>query len=232
MAVVTYYGGPLANSTATEVSPATRTIAGEGTYTYVGADLAYYWSFPAPGARTGVGEGYAAAAAGNVETIPRLGLGEVLMEDGALWLAYFSSQVTATIDRIGIVIGSSASITPTVMRMGLYVAANDDSVTLVARTANDTTVGGTVDAEDTALLATTGGYPATYRIQKHVRYAFGLVAKAGTTAKMRHAGVANGGMAPVLVRRKFGETDLATSYAVGALSTHVNMPYLFAPAVA
>lgn len=231
MATVTYFGGPKANTTAVEVSPATFTIAGEGTYTYVGADLSYYWSWPAPGVRTGVGEGYRAAAAGNLENIPRLGLGEVLLEDGALWLAYFSSPVSLTIDHIGMVVGSAGSATPTLMRMGLYVAANDDSVTLVARTANDTTVGATTDVSVSAALATTGGYPATYRIEKQVRYAFGTVMKAATTAKMRHSGVANGAMAPVLCRRKFGETDLATSYAVGALTAHVNVPYFYAPGV-
>lgn len=227
---VTYYGGPKANTTATEASPATFTIAGEGTYAYDAGTLAYYWTYGSPGARTGIGEGYRAAAAGNLENIPRLGLGNVLLEDGCLWLAYFSSPVPLTISSIGVVVGNATSATPTLVRMGLYLATDDDSVTLVARTANDVTIGAVQDVVKTAALATAGGYPASYRVSRQVRYAFGIVAKAGTTPTLRHSGVANQAMAPILARRKFGETDLAASYDVGDLTAHVNVPYFWAPA--
>lgn len=60
---------------------------------------------------------------------------------GTLHLTYFTARKTETITQVRTVTGNvAAGATPTLCRVGLFEAAADESLTLVAATANDTTL--------------------------------------------------------------------------------------------
>jgi hypothetical protein len=69
--------------------------------------------------------------------------------------------------------------------MGLYTVASDGSVTLVARTASDTTLfTSSASTVFTRSFDTTGGYPSSYTLVAGTRYCCGvvIVGTAGTAA--------------------------------------------------
>jgi hypothetical protein len=174
---------------------------------------------------------YSAAQAGNLETIPRFGHVGSPAVSGQAWFVYFNPQADITIATLGASFADVASATPTLSRLGLYTASANDSLTLVARTANTTSLGSVTFSDVELALATTGGYPASYTLTKGTRYAIGYLGVAATAASLRVAGVTNASLAPVLCRRITGQADLATSYAVGTLTTHYDVPYFYATGV-
>jgi hypothetical protein len=107
----------------------------------------------------------------------------------------------------------------TTARMGLYTW-NDatGTATLVAQTANDTTLFGTASVLQSRAFDTTGGYPATYTLTAGSAYAFGMIfvgvglptvgALAFTLSTLQ-------GFTPRVSGLKSAQSDLAT---VGALT--------------
>ena len=63
----------------------------------------------------------------------------------------------------------------TVRRMALFTVSGL-SLTLVARTASDSTLWNTSNTLYTRALSTTGGYPSTYTLNAGTTYAFGMIA--------------------------------------------------------
>lgn len=183
-----------------------------------------YKAFGPAGQITNGGNG--AAAVGGIEAPDRFNLVTVAGSSGRLWVTYVTAEVTSTIGRLMIASGDTASVTPTLARMALFTVAADGSITLVARTASDTAVGaGTFTAYERD-FATAGGYPATYPIVRGQRYALGFLMLAGTPASLQGKSVLDGAAPPVASRIIAGQTDIATSYAVGTLSAHFQQLYV------
>jgi hypothetical protein len=97
-------------------------------------------------------------------------------------LAFFTPTVTTTISQISMANAAGAvSAGLTLARMGLYTYPTEGgTVTLVARTASDTSLFGIVNTVYTRSLDTTGGYPSTYTLVAGTRYAVGYIC-VGTT---------------------------------------------------
>jgi hypothetical protein len=164
---------------------------------------------------------------GGAETTTRLGLGDTATGTGVLWLSYVDAPSTVTITKLMFSTGNTAAVTVTLLRLGLFTVAADDSVTLVARTAASTTAGTATYTDYSLALATTGGYPASYQLVAGHRYAFGLLEVATTTSSVRSldSGV-NSSAPPILARKITAQSDIAATYAVGALSTAFTVNYL------
>ena len=174
-------------------------------------------------------DGWSAGAGGNVETVPRLSLGEVALTSGELWVGYFTAQAATVVANLGKSSAAAAAATITLIRMGLFTVAGDDAVTLVARTANTSSLGNGGFSNNVAVLATTGGYPATYTLTPGTRYALGFLAVATDAGSGRIAGLTNEGMAPVLSRKVAGQTDILTSYSAATLGgAHYQALYIYA----
>ena len=76
--------------------------------------------------------------------------------------------------------GSGATGSPTTVRFGLYTRSGT-TMTLVARTANDTNIFSAADTKYTRTLDTTGGYPASYTVNAGTDYWVAVIF-VGTTA--------------------------------------------------
>jgi len=165
--------------------------------------------------------GNGAAAAGGIESLSRFGLTTLTgQSSGRLWVSYVTAAASGPIGRLMIASGDIAALSCTLARMGLFTVSDDGSLTLVARTANDTTIAaGTFTAYD-KVFATAGGYPATYPITRGRRYALGFLQVAGTPASLQGMSVLDGAEPPVASRIVAGQADIAASYAVGSLSAH------------
>lgn len=101
---------------------------------------------------------------------------------GSMFICFFTANKTQTISQITAACGSAGSGL-TLVRMGLYTF-NETTATLVARTANDTTLFAAASTVYTRSLATAGGYPATYTLQQGTRYGVGVLCVGTTVPNM------------------------------------------------
>lgn len=156
---------------------------------------------------------------GNVETAPRyIPLSEWAGVSGQLWLSYFTPPVNTTLSQLAVNSGGTATATATLARLGLFVVNSDGSVTLVARSASDTTIGATTYSEYKRIMDTTGGYPGTYQVVAGLRYAIGFL-QVATTPMALKGGTPNGAYsAPILSSYVTGQADIASSYAAASLN--------------
>lgn len=121
------------------------------------------------------------------ETMPRelMTTGTGPSASGQLRLTYFTAQKTEVTTQVRIYTsGTAAGATPTLCRIGLYVVNPDNSITLVASTANDTTL---FAATNTAY---TKSWSTPYTKVAGQRYAIGvLVVTAATLPNFAGQGV-------------------------------------------
>jgi hypothetical protein len=164
-------------------------------------------------------------AAGSAESYSRQGslVGYALASSGFMLASQFVAPVANTITKLGFGVGNTpVSAGLTLARLGLYTVAANGDMTLVARTASDTTMGNTALSLYQAALNTTGGYPASYTYIPGQRYAHAII-NVGTTMTpimgQQTESFVNT-LAPVTVRNRFSETDLAASYSGGTSATN------------
>jgi len=94
---------------------------------------------------------------------------------------FFTPIQDGTVNQVSVASASTASSGLTLARIGLYTYDfNTDSVTLVARTASDTTLFNAQNTIYTRSFNTTGGYPASYSLVAGNRYAMAVI-QVGTT---------------------------------------------------
>lgn len=133
---------------------------------------------------------------------------------GGLVLSYFTANKTEDITTVTAWSGTTAAgATPTLVRYGVYSVASNGNLTLVASTANDTTL----------LAATNTAYPkalsATWSKVAGVRYAIGVLVVTGAALPTFHGqqlaatNILNTLVrtAPYLTGRLTGQTDLPSS---------------------
>lgn len=160
-------------------------------------------------------------------TLPRnISIGNVTMTSGFLRLAYFTARKSETINNVRIgTTGTAAGATPTLVRVGLYTVDGSGNLTLVASTANDTTL---LAATNTAY---TKALSAGYAKVAGVRYAVGVLvvtaAAAPTIMGLASSGATSEfGLTPRVTGSVSGQTDLPSSVAVGSIADTTNFPYI------
>lgn len=151
-----------------------------------------------------------------VETMPRSTLitAMVAPTDGTLYLTYFTPLVNVSVSTITVLSSaSSAASGLTLARLGLYAAAANGDVTLVARTANNTSLLGTTSTSYSEGLSTTGGFPASYSLAAGSRYAVGVLQVGTTPGRVLGAGPSTtaglGLLAPVFTASKASQADIS-----------------------
>lgn len=165
--------------------------------------------------------------ASGLDVIPReLATSSASTSTGSLYLTTFHTlSSSGTFSNISMATtGTAAAATPTVCRMGVYTSTDDGSTwTLVAATANDTSLFAATSTVYTRALDTGGGLPASYTCVAGTMYALGVLVVSAATAPSlacapNTAGVsAIGAMSPPMSPTKSGQSDLPTS--VSSLSS-------------
>jgi hypothetical protein len=146
---------------------------------------------------------------------------------GAILMSFFTPTVSMTISQITVGNGATAAGTPTLVRLGLYTF-DGTTATLVARTANDTTIFNTTFTLYTRSFSTAEGYPATYTLEAGTRYGFAYIVVAGTMPTIYNYPIANniggsiGALLPKINGVRTGQTDLLTSTTIAATN---QVPY-------
>jgi hypothetical protein len=141
---------------------------------------------------------------------------------GQIWWIFFTPSVSLTVSAITFCSGTTAGSGLTLARMGLYLF-DETTVTLVARTASDTTLFAATNTAYTRSLATAGGYPATYTCNAGTRYGVAVIA-VGTTAPNfagRTTVTAVGGLTPRMAASLQSQTDLIASGTPGTAQANL-----------
>ena len=145
---------------------------------------------------------------------------------GYITFSFFTPLETMTISQITMGNSSIAAVSCTTARMGLYTF-DGTTATLVARTANDTTLFNSLYTTYTRSLSTTGGYPSTYTLNAGTRYGFAYVVVAATMPTIYNAPLGDnnagviGALSPRISGVKTGQTDLIASTTINGTSDQV-----------
>jgi hypothetical protein len=160
------------------------------------------------------------ALASSLDIVPRSSVIVTRSQsNGVAYYAIFTPSETFTMSNFTVYCtsGGTDSGGTSVRRMGLYTATgtNNTTMTLVARTASDATIGNTTNTIYTRALNTTGGYPSTYTLNAGTTYAFGLICynTGGTFGQPLFAAFADNfpQLTPYKILSNSGQTDLPTS---------------------
>ena len=141
-----------------------------------------------------------------------------------LRLSYFTARKTETTTQVRFSTGSAAAgATPTLVRVGLYLIAASDNGTLVAGTANDTSLFASVSATYTR------SWIASYAKVAGQRYALGVLVVT-TAAAPTMLGTIVALSAELVIKTRItgaigGQTDLPSSFLATAVGTSASRPY-------
>jgi hypothetical protein len=152
-----------------------------------------------------------------MEIFPRfLAAGTFALSSGQMRLTYWTPYKTMSISNVQIHVSAQGSGV-TLARMGLYTVDGSNNLTLVAQTANDTTIGATSGAVSRA-LSTAGGYPASYTMTLGSRYALGaIVVGSNPPTVVTAASFGVSSIAPILAGAVSSQSDLASSISAGGV---------------
>lgn len=143
---------------------------------------------------------------------------------GDVAFTFFTPAYNATVTTVRTATASPAAASLTAAKLGLYTVSGND-LTLVARTANDTTLFTSTFTQYTRTFDTTGGFPASYNLVKGQRYAMAIFV-AGTTMPQLYGNgftmsVLNT-LSPRLTAVATGQTDLPATFTA---SSGLNFAY-------
>lgn len=140
---------------------------------------------------------------------------------GQVFFCFFTPLATVTVSQITMASGTPAASGLTLCRMGIFTT-NETAVTLIARTASDTTLFASTQTAYTRSLATAGGYPSTVTLTAGTRYGVGVIQVGTTPAGL--CGVFNvaplAGLSPRTNGSSSGQSDL------GNLSSFTNQTWM------
>jgi hypothetical protein len=145
---------------------------------------------------------------------------------GYITFSFFTPLETMTISQITMGNSSIPAASCTAARMGLYTF-DGTTATLVARTANDTTLFNSLYTSYTRSFSTTGGYPASYTLTAGSRYAFAYIVVAATMPTIYNAPLGDnnagviGALSPRISGVRTGQTDLLVSTTINGPSDQV-----------
>jgi hypothetical protein len=147
------------------------------------------------------------------------------LPSGTMRAAYFTARKSETVTQIRAVGGGAAGATPTLVKFGFFSAAADGSLTLLAATANDTSVFATANTRYTRSLTVSASKVAGQR------YAIGILVVTAQTAPTVPCTPATTGMGgefmelPHLGVVVTSLSDMPASVAAGSLAGSGNVPY-------
>lgn len=163
------------------------------------------------------------------ETFPRSWAASNILPStsGSLRLTFFTARKTETTVSVRVCSGgTAAAATPTLCRIGLWtVDSSDNSVSLVASTANDTALFAGTNT------AYTKSWSSSYAKVAGQRYALGVLVVTGAASPTYPGLVMGGGLAaesaiaPRITGTLTGQTDLPSSFTSAGLTTSVNRYY-------
>lgn len=138
---------------------------------------------------------------------------------------YFTCRKSQTITKIRTVVGSTNQIGATLCRIGLFTADASDNLTLVASTANDTSLWATANTVYDKALSS----PTSYTVVRGQRYAIGmLVVGASQAPGLVGFTLGNSAIGNTAPRTGFligSQTDLPSSIATGSMTGSNVMTY-------
>jgi hypothetical protein len=154
--------------------------------------------------------------------------GSVTMTVGTAFFAGFTALSSATVTTLYVHSRGTASASTTLARLGLFTVDSSGSLTLVARSASDTALTSVTFTAYPKTFDTTGGYPASYTLAAGYRYALGCLWVGGTAPAIYGSATLgpSGLWLPWQQASITGQTDLATSYAIGSLVNTGSAPFL------
>jgi hypothetical protein len=137
------------------------------------------------------------------------------LSTGNMVLTYFTARKTETVNNVQVVVGGTAAAGTTIARYGIYTVDATGNLTLVASTANDTTLwNGTFAAPSRALSASWSKVAGQ-------RYALGVLFVGTTGPKLSGFAAANSGamaLAPRLNGNVTGLSDLPSTVTGGTVA--------------
>jgi hypothetical protein len=146
------------------------------------------------------------------EVMPRLLADSTIgLASGQLKLTYFTAHKTETTTQVRVISGSTAAgATPTLVRLGLYSVAANGDLTLVASTANDTTLFAAVNS------IYTRSWSSSYVKVAGQRYALGIVLVTAAATP-----IIAGKPSPTAM---YGSGELAASPRLTGFSNQTDLP--------
>jgi hypothetical protein len=157
--------------------------------------------------------------ASRIENLPRYAaVSDVAQGGGEVTISFFTALEDTSLSQLIMFSGATQSSGLSLARMGFYTVNGSGDPTLVARTASDTTLFNTANTKYTKSFDTTGGYPASYTIQRGETYGIGVIQVGTTKASLRGVALGSSGltsMTPVMARLKASESDLQSLTAAG-----------------
>jgi hypothetical protein len=155
-------------------------------------------------------------SSGQVETLNRAYITGTSQrpQQGRTVLQFFVAPETITVGTATVYVQAIGTAI-TLARMGLYTwDETAGTATLVARTANDTTIAGTANTLQSRAFDTDGGYPSTYTITAGSAYAFGFITVGTTGPAILTTALYNSSqqssISPRVSAQKSSQTDLQT----------------------
>jgi hypothetical protein len=149
-------------------------------------------------------------------------IGNAAAFSGSLMLAFFTAPYSFTATTLTFITGGTATASLSLCRFALFtvnetivdsVTGTSPIITMVARTANDTTIGNASQTIYSRAFAT-DGYPASYSIIAGTRYAAGVLV-VGSTAGTWQAGTVTTGaitrLPPMAAGVVTGLSDMPTA---------------------
>lgn len=155
-----------------------------------------------------------------IDSGSRFGITSFNMVSGNLHFTFFTPAITLTVSQITMGCHSSAASGLTLARMGLFTY-DESTATLVARTANDTTLFAATRTLYTRSFDTAGGFPASYTLQAGVRYAVGVLCVGTTPPQIAAGGTLAewAALTPRIAAVRTSQSDLSTGLATTAQTT-------------
>lgn len=149
-----------------------------------------------------------------VDTVPRIFAGANTSPGttGNMYFSFFTPLINATVTQVSMACTSVAAAGATMARIGLYTW-DGATATLVAATANDTTLWNATNTVFTRSFDTSSGLPASYNLVAGQRYAVAAI-YLGTTAPSLQAvsvSIGSSSLDPRVTGLKSSQTDLPTS---------------------
>jgi hypothetical protein len=150
-------------------------------------------------------------------------IGNAGATSGGLMLAFFTAPYSFTATTLTFITGGTATASLSLCRFALFtvdetiidsVTGTSPIITMVARTANDTTIGNAIQTIYSRVFAATGGYPASYNIVAGTRYAAGALVVGGTVGTWQAGTVSTGAITrlpPMVAGLVTSLSDLPTS---------------------
>jgi hypothetical protein len=150
-------------------------------------------------------------------------IGNANATSGNLLLAFFTAPYSITATTITFANAGTVTASLSLCRFALFtvsetitdsVTATTPSITMVARTANDTTIGNVANTIYSRTFSTTDGYPASYNLVAGTRYAVGILLVGSTPGLWQAATVSVGSfmrLPPMVAGTVTGLSEIPTA---------------------